>query len=332
MSTSPVPNPEIPIAVIDAAINAAASSLPLPTIDPKLDPLFHINPSFRGGTTQPIIMTGDMARAMAWRYDMKNRRLRHPRVKRGARRILNGKWVDNGTARIFNKKGIALNGHHSHAAFMLALETNPNITMPVNLVWGIEDSTIATIDTGIVRTSADHMHYLSEALGLTFKNGNAVADASRFVLRILDPTSAPEKGRGVNALTPKPLDLDEIENVVVDYCEQFKSADAFVGAIKYDSVTKKVRVVPYLLMVLHVLAAVKNPTLMAKAEEFILQVGTGDNIAPTSPAKALRTVLAKKTKRNTPQMVALAVAMLKAFLNDVKVDKLGPYPKTYPAL
>ena len=309
--------------------SAPASSTP--ASESNFDPLFHVDTATRGGTTTPVIMNGAMARAMAWRYDKMNRKLRNARVVRASRRILNHKWVDNGTARIFNKKGIAINGHHTHAAFMLALETDPTITMPVNLVWGIEDSTIGTIDIGIVRTPTDHMHYISEALGLNFRNGAAVADASRFVLRILDPSTAPDKGRGVNALTPKPLDLDEIELVIVDYCDQFTVADEFVSGIKYDTVTKKPRIVPILLITLHVVAAQKVPALLAKVEEFISQVGTGDNLSPSSPAKALRTAIAKK-KRNANQLVALSFSMLKAFLNDVSIDKLGPYPKTYPSL
>lgn len=109
-------------------------------------------------SNQPYANVVDVtpAQAAIWlKSNTHNRSLRKPLIASYARDMLNGTWALNGEAIKFAADGTVLDGQHRLRALVDAGRINPELTIPMLVVYGLANETQMTMDSGAKRTSGD---------------------------------------------------------------------------------------------------------------------------------------------------------------------------------
>lgn len=87
-----------------------------------------------------------------------NRRIKDAKVASYARDMASGAWQMNGEPIIFSKSGALANGHHRLFACIKAGEPFQSV-----VVYGVDDESIKTIDSGAPRSISDVLFFRGEA-------------------------------------------------------------------------------------------------------------------------------------------------------------------------
>ena len=84
------------------------------------------------------------------RTSMGHRQLKHNVIASYARQMKEGRWRLNGETICFDKENHLLNGHHR-----LEAVKKSGATVPMLIVYGVDDGSAVTYDCGKRRTAAD---------------------------------------------------------------------------------------------------------------------------------------------------------------------------------
>lgn len=102
--------------------------------------------------TERRLVGPELARAMLDRNIAHNRSVRTDAVRRYESDMASGKWKENAAAIVFLEDGRLADGQHRLHAIIRS-----GMTIPMNIVSGMSEDALSTIDIGLSRTSGDYI-------------------------------------------------------------------------------------------------------------------------------------------------------------------------------
>lgn len=263
----------------------------------------HLNVSTKIETITPEIASQYLGTMVG------NRALRKKAVNRYAREMIAGKWQVNGEAIKFSRSGHLIDGQHRLQAIIEA-----GIAVSICVTRGLDDGTIATLDTGLSRS------YLDANVIRGKSHSQHVGPIARWFYRY-------EQGSPTVAYTPTHQELDD---VVERHPAILKSAE-FVMSLK---VIRR-RCVPGVQGFVH--AYVTEMWDQETADLYLHTLNDGTGLSQRSPIFLLRRRLVDEdsTRLETHRILALSIKAFNAWVSGREMANLswstgGQKPEAFP--
>lgn len=129
-----------------------------------------------------------------------NRNPKKVHIKSLAHQMRNGQWLYNGEPIIIAKDGIILDGQHRLYAIIEA-----NVSVEMEVIRGIENNVMHTIDSGVARTTADSLNLLG------YDNSTGLAKTVRNLIQFRNKQTLRESRSRDQLISNKDI-IDFIEN------------------------------------------------------------------------------------------------------------------------
>jgi len=139
--------------------------------------------------------------------DYNNRNLKEWKIEQYAKDMKSGKWEFNGETIKFSRTGRLLDGQHRLLAIIMA-----DVTIKMEVRYGLEDKVIPTIDTGTPRQSSDVLTING------FENATKISSIVKFVLNFRSgqyDQASRAYSKGKHAIT---------NEMVLDYVKKHKKS------------------------------------------------------------------------------------------------------------
>jgi hypothetical protein len=224
------------------------------------------------GLTEAIYVTPEMAQIFL-KYNTKNRKISNAVNLRYAQAMHAGHWKFNGEPIVFSDKGRLLDGQNRLKAVVRS-----GVTVPMMVIYGIEEETFRTMDQGSKRTTGQILQILNH------KDGNTLAATLRlaYIYLYIDETMVKF---GTDSIYNEVL-----LNLLVRYPRIKESVKKSRPARNLCSRT--------IVAFCHFVFSLRN---QRDADLFIRQVATGEDLHAGDPALTLRNLLIK-SKGETPPL------------------------------
>lgn len=111
----------------------------------------HVYPHFSVPDARRLLVASGIQRALSNEY-----------AQRHAADMLAGNWVLNLQPIMVDTKGRLINGKHRMSGLVIAGETDPDITVPFAIAWGVDPATVHIVDQGLVRTVVHSLAFMGE--------------------------------------------------------------------------------------------------------------------------------------------------------------------------
>jgi hypothetical protein len=168
--------------------------------------------------------------------DPNNRKITLKTVRNYAHDMLLDQWLDNGEAFKFSNDDMLLDGHHRSHAVCLAAQTNPNISIPVTMIFGLDKNVRSTIDLGKVRSPADRFK-----IEMQVDYGEALSTAFNLI-----------EARAKGKVTFGGKDIFTIQDILAKYDKNRHTYDNVANKIVGEGCSKKlgegVLIAAYIIM------------------------------------------------------------------------------------
>lgn len=240
-----------------------------------------------------------------------NRKLRKFRVEQYADAIKRGMWDIQNDAITISKTGKLLNGQHRLTAIVAA-----NTPVKCLVLRGVEDSTFASIDSGLSRN-------INDALARAVGQGVNVSHISPIAKMLIAFDC------GINIFDTTAMSLVQRQDIV-DYViknNELLEWSKNIGA-KADNAVGGVRTA---WGVFAVLAAMKHGK--EKTEEFINFVVDGAGLKPGDAPLALRNWLSRQrgqlARNATKTNIAVFISNFNKWMTNEKISVVRPYAGTW---
>lgn len=240
-----------------------------------------------------------------------NRKLRKFRVEQYADAIKRGMWDIQNDAITISKTGKLLNGQHRLTAIVEA-----NTPVKCLVLRGVEDSTFASIDSGLSRN-------INDALARAVGQGVNVSHISPIAKMLIAFDC------GINIFDTTAMSLVQRQDIV-DYViknNELLEWSKNIGA-KADNAVGGVRTA---WGVFAVLAAMKHGK--EKTEEFINLVVDGAGLKPGDAPLALRNWLSRQrgqlARNATKTNIAVFISNFNKWMTNEKISVVRPYAGTW---
>ncbi|MFA7185855.1 MAG: hypothetical protein WC082_13220 [Victivallales bacterium] len=246
------------------------------------------------GFTQAVTVTPEMAKIFL-KHNTGNRRISDAVNQRYSRIMKAGDWRFNGQTIVFSNMGRLIDGQHRLKAIIRS-----GLTLPMLVVYGIEDENFKTMDQGCKRTTGQVLNILE------CKNSNTLAAALRiaYIYFEVDPN--------LNCSSTAYVYNEALLNFREQHPEMEQSV-AIAGAAKGICSTSA-------LAFCHFVFARKCPQF---ADLFINQLISGEDLHAGHPVLALRNHLIRN-KHNKAKLPVreLIVLIFKAWNYCRKMQKI----------
>lgn len=228
--------------------------------------------------------------AAAWlEKNTHNRPISQTKVEQYAADMKAHKWDLNGEPIIFDWDDTLQDGQHRlWACVESATAFDTMVTR------GVDPDTFKTIDTGAARKAHD-------VLGIAgYTNVNVLAAAARLVMEYKNPSLGKQRIRNGEVLA---------------FVDRNKDLHRWVLKVRGDKLTKKFG------SLLAAVGYIGSHRYANKADEFIKQFGTGENLSVGSPVLALRNRLLADTRLKRTERFALIILTWNAFVTGRSLSK-----------
>lgn len=256
-------------------------------------------------TFRDVMMTPQLANDILQR-NTRNRPLRQSRVDRYARDMKRGDWKVNGETVSISDKGNLMNGQHRLHAVIKA-----DVTVPMTLAEGVDESTFGTLDAGLARTAGD-------VLGMRgISHANNVAAMARMALNYKD---------GLSISTPR--SNREIEDAFDQHPEMQEYISQTLPLIKLSHNT-------VMVTACFIASRFGEEGDEERMREFVKGVATGANLEEDDPRLVFRNKMLamNQDRQRRPEQVVIWYFTQRAiqhYLGGSKLTKLATQKNLRP--
>jgi hypothetical protein len=232
------------------------------------------------GLTEAIYVTPEMAQIFL-KYNTKNRKISNAVNLRYAQAMHAGHWKFNGEPIVFSDKGRLLDGQNRLKAIVRS-----QVTVPMMVVYGIEEETFRTMDQGSKRTTGQILQILNH------KDGNVLAASLRlaYIYLYIDAK--------LGQFGTDSVYNEVLLNLLVRYPQIKESVKKSRPARNLCSRT--------IVAFCHFVFSLRD---QHDADLFIKQIATGEDLHAGDPALTLRNFLIQ-AKGETPKLNARTLIAL----------------------
>ncbi len=237
------------------------------------------------GLSEAVYVTPEMAELFL-KYNTKNRRISNAVNLRYAQAMHAGHWKFNGEPIVFSNQGRLLDGQNRLKAIVRS-----GMTIPMMIIYGIEEETFRTMDLGSKRTTGQILQILNN------KDGNVLAATLRlaYIYLYID---ARMMQFGTDSIYNEVL-----LNLLVRYPQIKDSVNKSRPARNLCSRT--------IVSFCHFVFSLRS---QREADLFISQVVTGENLQSGAPALTLRNFLIQvKGENSKPSSKSIVAVFIKAW-------------------
>ena len=237
------------------------------------------------GLTEAVHVTPEMAELFL-KYNTKNRRISNSVNLRYAQAMHAGHWKFNGEPIVFSDKGRLLDGQNRLKALVRS-----GMTIPMMIIYGIEEETFRTMDLGSKRTTGQILQILNH------KDGNVLAATLRvaYIYLYIDVK--------LGQFGTDSIYNEVLLNLLVRYPQIKDSVSKSRLARNLCSRT--------IVAFCHFVFSLRS---QRDADHFIRQVATGENLHAGAPTLTLRNFLIQsKGETSKPDSKTLIALFFKAW-------------------